>query len=89
MQDVLDRVSLPTVAALGHAREGSTPRLKNLHPEGSLAWLSWIVARHGGWNVAGKPPGPKIMARGWQRFAAALTGALLAQPPVKSNVCSP
>ncbi|MCJ2096941.1 IS4 family transposase [Methylobacterium sp. J-072] len=78
MSDVLDAASLPWVAALGRAREGGTARLRNPHPPGSLAWLSWIVARHGGWNVAGKPPGPKIIARGWQTFAAMLAGALLA-----------
>jgi hypothetical protein len=77
MSDVLDEASLPWVAALGRAREGGTARLRNPHPPGSLAWLSWIVARHGGWNVAGKPPGPKIMARGWQNFSAMLAGALL------------
>ncbi|MGY2050934.1 IS4 family transposase [Methylobacterium sp. JK268] len=80
MQDVLDAVALPVVAQLGRACEGSTARLQNPHPPGTLAWLSWIVARHGGWNVAGKPPGPKIMARGWQRFAAMLAGAILADP---------
>lgn len=58
--------------------QGSTACLRSPHPPGSLAWLSWIVARHGGWNVAGKPPGAKTMARGWKRFAALLAGALLA-----------
>lgn len=78
MGDVLDRAGLPWVAARGRACEGGTARLRNPHPSGSLAWLAWIVARHGGWNVAGKPPGPKIMARGWERVAAILAGAIMA-----------
>jgi hypothetical protein len=77
MQDVLDTASLPLVAALGRSCEGSTARLRNPHPPGSLPWLAWIVARHGGWNVAGKPPGPKTMSRGWNSLAAKLSGAIL------------
>ncbi|TXM73238.1 IS4 family transposase [Methylobacterium sp. WL69] len=77
MGDVLDEAGLPWVAALGRAKEGSTVRLRNPHTPGTLAWLAWIVARHGGWNVAGKPPGPKIMARGWQTLSAMLAGALI------------
>lgn len=79
MSDVLDQACLQAVAAIGKTREGATPRQQNPHPEGSLAWLSWIVARYGGWNCYGKPPGPKTMAQGWQRFVAILSGFLFAQ----------
>lgn len=60
-------------------REGATAKQKNPHPEGSLAWLSWVVARYGGWNCYGKPPGPKTMAYGWPRFCATLCGLILAK----------
>jgi hypothetical protein len=79
MSDVLDPQTVQAVAVIGKAREGATPRQKNPHIEGSLAWLSWIVARYGGWNCYGKPPGPKTMAQGWRQFAAILSGALIAQ----------
>lgn len=79
MSDVLDPECIKAAAAIGRSREGAVPRQKNPHPEGSLAWLSWIVARHGGWNCYGKPPGTKTMAQGWKQFAAVLTGFLLAQ----------
>jgi hypothetical protein len=47
---------------------------------GSLSWLSWIVSRLGGWNCYySPPPGPKTMARGWQRLAEMLDGFTLAQ----------
>jgi hypothetical protein len=59
MSDVLDQACLQAVAVIGKTREGATQRQQNPHPQGSLAWLSWIVARYGGWNCYGKPPGPK------------------------------
>lgn len=80
MADVLDPALEPAVALLVRAREGATPRQKNPHPQGSLAWLAWVVARYGGWNCYGKPPGPKTMASGWQSFAATLAGILIAKP---------
>jgi hypothetical protein len=79
MTDVLDEQALPAVVALGKTLEGATARQQNPHPEGSLAWLSWIVARYGGWNCYGKPPGPKTMAHGWRQFSATLAGLLIAQ----------
>lgn len=79
MSDVLDESVTDAVAAIGRTREGATERQKNPHPEGSLAWLSWIVARYGGWNGYYKPPGPKTMAAGWERFSAILSGYLLAR----------
>jgi hypothetical protein len=78
MSDVLDDDLLAPAAALGRSRQGATPRQMNPHPEGSLSWLAWIVARYGGWNCYGKPPGPKTMAIGWQAFAANLAGYLTA-----------
>ena len=78
MSDVLDTRFEPAVAALSKSREGGTQKQKNSHPPGSLAWLSWVVARYGGWNCYGKPPGPKTMAKGWERFSATLTGFVIA-----------
>lgn len=78
MSDVLDQNLLAEVAIIVRSREGATAKQKNPHPQGSLAWLSWVVARYGGWNCYGKPPGPKTMAKGWQRFSATLAGVILA-----------
>jgi len=82
MSDVLDQSLTAAVAVIGRTREGATMRQRNPHPEGSLAWLSWIVARYGGWNAYYKPPGPKTMAQGWERFSAILTGYLMAAEPL-------
>jgi len=80
MSDVLDSRFMPMVAALSRSREGGTVRQQNPHPEGSLAWVAWVIARYGGWNCYGKPPGPKTMAKGWERFSATLAGFLIASP---------
>lgn len=79
MSDVLDQNLVGDVAVLVRAREGATAKQKNPHAQGSLAWLSWVVARYGGWNCYGKPPGPKTMADGWTRFTATLCGVILAR----------
>jgi hypothetical protein len=79
MNDVLDETLVEDVAILVRAREGATDKQKNPHPQGSLAWLSWVVARYGGWNCYGKPPGPKTMANGWIRFSSTLCGVILAK----------
>ena len=81
MSDVLDQSLQSAVAILVQSREGATARQKNPYAQGSLDWLSWVVARYGGWNCYYKPPGPKTMARGWQRFAATLAGLLLVHSP--------
>ena len=78
MTDVLDARFTQAVVALNRSRQGGTPKQQNPHPQGSLAWLSWVVARYGGWNCYGKPPGPKTMAKGWERFAATLAGFVTA-----------
>lgn len=77
MSDVLDQNLVADVAILVRTREGATAKQKNPHPEGSLAWLSWVVARYGGWNCYGKPPSPKTIADGWIRFTATLAGVIL------------
>ena len=54
-------------------RAGQDRRLadgESCSPRRPMAWLSWIVARLGGWNCYYKPPGPKTMARGWDKLAA-------------------
>jgi hypothetical protein len=78
MSDVIDPELQSAVTLIVRSREGATARQKNPHPQGSLAWLAWAVARLGGWNCYYKPPGPKTMAKGWQSLAATLSGIILA-----------
>jgi hypothetical protein len=76
--DVATPGQMAAAAALCPSLEGKTERQRNPHAAGSLAWLSWVVARLGGWNCYYKPPGPKTMRDGWQRFAAIAEGFTLA-----------
>ena len=72
--DVADEDVIAAAAVIGPTLEGNTARQKNPHPHRSLAWLSWIVARLGGWNCYYKPPGPKTMRTGWNQLAAIAIG---------------
>jgi hypothetical protein len=88
--DVIDPTLLPAAEAIGPTLEGKTERQKNPHPQHSLAWLSWIIARLGGWNCYYKPPGPKTMRAGWARFATMATGFTIAEVlKAESNVRIP
>ena len=77
--DVVDPADVPAIAAISKTLEGATARQKNPHKRGSLAWLSWVAARLGGWNCYYRPPGPKTMAAGWKRLADRLEGFVLAR----------
>jgi DDE family transposase len=77
--DVADQDLIAAAKAIGPTLEGKTERQKNPHVPGSLAWLSWIVARLGGWNCYYKPPGPKTMRAGWTELAAMAVGYALAR----------
>ena len=76
--DVIDANFAVALERLSKKLEGRTLRQKNPHPPHSLAFVSWIAARLGGWNCYYKPPGPKTMRDGWNRLAATLEGYALA-----------
>lgn len=78
-RDVLEENQFAGAEAIGKSLEGKTARQQNPHRIGSLSWLSWIVARLGGWNCYYKPPGPKTMADGWTRLAQTLVGYKIAK----------
>jgi hypothetical protein len=66
--DVADQDLIAAAKAIGPTLEGNTARQKNPYEAGSLAWLSWIIARLGGWNCYYKPAGPKTMRAGWNEL---------------------
>ena len=82
--DVIDADDIPAVAAISASLEGATPRQKNLHAPGSLAWVAWAAARLGGWTCYYGPPGPKTMAAGLRRLSERLEGYRLAQSTHRS-----
>lgn len=61
---------IKTLTDLGPTLEGKTQRQRNPHLPNSLAWASWIIARLGGWDCYGRPPGPITMRRGLDEFYA-------------------
>lgn len=60
---------------------GKTEKQRNSYIKNSMAWVSWIIARLGGWNgyASESPPGPIIILRGLQKFELQYEGWLLAQ----------
>ena len=87
LADALDPAHEPALMALNEKLEGRTEKLKNPHPQGSLAWLSWIVARLGGWSGytsrGYKPAGPKTIARGLARLDGIIEGWALHSADVR------
>jgi len=83
--DVVAPDQLPMLEALQTRLEGKTAKQKNPHPKLSIAWLSWIIARLGGWTgyASERPPGPITVRRGWLRFEHMVEGWRL------RNVCTP
>jgi hypothetical protein len=78
LADAMDEAAEPLVEILTRKLEGKTAKLKNPLARGTLARLSWVVGRLGGWDGyigrGYKPPGPITMARGLVRFDAIREG---------------
>jgi hypothetical protein len=76
---------LDALKALNAELEGKTQLQKNPHPQHSLAWAAWIVARLGGWDgyPSSKPPGPITFRNGLEYLHAIVRGWAL------RNVCMP
>jgi len=75
VSDVFDDAETDIIEALTPSLEGKTTRQKNPHPPRTLARASWVVAKLGGWNCYGKPPGPVTMRRGPNDCMPSISGA--------------
>jgi len=71
--------------SLNSQLQGKTSLQKNPHPNASLPWAAWIIAKLGGWDgyPSSKPPGPITFKHGLQQFHAMVAGWML------KNVCMP
>jgi hypothetical protein len=76
---------LATLDALDKRYTGKTPLQRNPHPQRSLAWAAWLVARLGGWDgyPSSRPPGPITFKNGIDTLLT------LAQGWALRNVCMP
>ncbi|OYU83998.1 MAG: IS4 family transposase [Flavobacterium sp. BFFFF2] len=61
--------------------EGKTEKLKNSYNKNSMKWVTWIIARLGGWSgyTSQRPPGPITLKNGLDRFNHVYTGWMIAK----------
>lgn len=68
LEEAFEPEDEPLLKQISTRLEGSTKRQKNPHPEGSMAYASWVIARLGDWDGYYGKPGPKVMRRGLRAF---------------------
>ena len=80
-QTVLDAPALTCLRHLAPTLDGRTDKQRNPHPPASLAWVSWCIARLGGWSglASQRPPGVITLTHGWQYFQRLYDGWKLAR----------
>jgi hypothetical protein len=82
LSDAFDPDDQPILEAISAKLEGKTARQRNPHPNGSLAFAAWVIARLGGWTGYYGKPGPKVMRIGLADFRAIKYGTALVLPDV-------
>lgn len=66
---------ITALAVLNQRLQGKTARQKNPHPEATLSWAAWVIAKLGGWHeYEAKPPGPITFHNGLAYFRAFAAG---------------
>jgi hypothetical protein len=66
---------IKVIAILNTRLQGRTERQKNPHPDNTLAWAAWVIAKLGGWHeYQAKPPGPITFHNGLAYFRAFAAG---------------
>jgi len=68
LRDAFDPADQPILEAICTQLEGKTARQRNPHPQGSLAFAAWVIARLGGWTGYYGKPGLQVMRRGLDDF---------------------
>jgi len=69
-----DPDEIELIARLNRSMQGKTPRQTNPHPDDTLAWAAWVIAKLGGWHeYEAKPPGPITLFNGLTAFRAAVS----------------
>ena len=74
MEDVMETGDKDALEAINATLEGKTDRQKNPHPKGTLAYVTWVCARLGGWTGYYGKPGPVVIHDGFQRLNTMLDG---------------
>jgi hypothetical protein len=71
MLDCFSAQEVELIQKLNPTLEGNTVKQKNPHPNDSLAFATWVMARLGGWKgyKSHRPPGIKTISRGLLIFS--------------------
>jgi hypothetical protein len=79
LTDAFDATDQPAMEAVCATLEGKTDKQKNPHPPGSLAYMTWVCARLGGWTGYYGKPGPIVVYAGLARLQFMLAGFQIAR----------
>lgn len=73
---LFDEEELECLIELNKKYEGKLKTHKNPYPKKTLGWISWIMARMGGWKGkrSERPPGPITFYRGLEDFERIMIG---------------
>jgi Transposase DDE domain len=76
IETVFSPIEITCLEQLNEQLEGKTQKQQNPHPQSTLAFASWVIARLGGWAgfKSQRPPGPITMREGMIRFYNILVG---------------
>ena len=79
--EVFSKPEIECLKELGNNLEQKKTQVKNTNSPKKLSWVSWIIARLGGWKGSPKqrPPGPITMKRGLEKFDLIFQGWSLAR----------
>jgi hypothetical protein len=71
---------IEVIEALNKSLQGKTALQKNPHPNNTLAWAAWVIAKLGGWSgyASHKPPGPITFHNGLAHFQTLAAGWAIA-----------
>ncbi len=74
LSETFSQTEIDLIRKLNPTLEGNTEKQKNPHPEDSLAFAAWVIARLGGWKglASQRPPGPITMKIGLQQLRSIL-----------------
>ena len=79
MRDAFDPDDEARIEAVCKDYEGNNPtkRQTNLHPRGTMAYATWVMARLGGWTGYYGKPGSLNLSRGLQKYQAIKYGSYI------------
>lgn len=83
IEQVFDEGEIKCLEQINRKLQGDTEKSKNKNNPTKLSWATWVMARLGGWKNynSKRQPGPIILKRGVDKFAAIYEGWQLALSP--------